>query len=122
METMMSCQRLAFAVLAASFTAAAYHSAQAQAADARLAAEACFEFILPQRYMQLTSPLLFNRCTGATWMLVKSGNRSVYRWVSLQIDDPVTTSSAVAEVPRLQDKPIVPKTKCFEFTGRRFCE
>jgi hypothetical protein len=120
-ESMTSCQRFALAVLAASLTAAAY-SARAQATGARPAAEACFEFILPQRYMQLTSPLLFDRCTGATWVLVKSGNRSVYRWVSLEIDDPITTSSGIAGVPRLQDKPIMPNAKCFEFIGRHFCE
>ena len=121
-ESMMSCQRFALAVLAASLTAAAYHSARAQATGSRPAAEACFEFILPQRYMQLTSPLLFDRCTGATWVLVKSGNRSVYRWVSLEIDDPITTNSGIVAVPRLEDKPIVPNAKCFEFTGRHFCE
>jgi hypothetical protein len=57
-------------------------------------------------------------------VLVRSGSRSVYRWVSLEIDDPLLAGEKdrVAGAPKPQAKPIAPGEKCFEFTGRRFCE
>jgi hypothetical protein len=120
----MSCRRFALAALAASFVAGSTYGASAQASPPKPAAGSCFELILPERRTQLPSPLLFNRCTGATWVLVKSGSRSVYRWVSLEIDDPLLAGEKdrVAGAPKPQAKPSAPGEKCFEFTGRRFCE
>ena len=120
----MSCQRLALIVLAASLVGAPSDGAFAQASGPKQAAGSCFEIILPQPQTQLTSPLLFDRCTGATWMLVRSGTRSVYRWASLAIDDPLLAGGKdrVAVAPKPEAAPGSPGRKCFEFTGRRFCE
>jgi len=103
------------------------------AAETGRAAGSCFEIIVPQRDMQPASPLLFNKCTGATWLLVRSpaasggANRSGrpgYRWVSLEVDDPSPSAAkggtADASIPAAG--PARPDEKCFEFTGRRFCE
>jgi hypothetical protein len=112
------------------------HPAIAQRAQPDRPATECFEIILPQRYMQPASPLLFNRCTGETWMLVgnrrdASGRRGAgrhgYRWVALQVEG---ASAIDAErrrpLPRSQDlrSDVTDETgkKCFVFTGRRFCE
>ena len=120
----MSGQRLALIVLAASLVGAPSDGALAQASGPKQAAGSCFEIILPQPQTQLTSPLLFDRCTGATWVLVRSGTRSVYRWASLAIDDPLLAGGKdrVAVAPKPEAAPGSPGRKCFEFTGRRFCE
>ena len=103
------------------------------AAAPKQAAASCFEIILPQKPRDLTSPLLFNRCTGATWLLVRRGSasggagrraRAAYRWISLDIDDsaPAGGDDRVADAPKPEAEPGAPAEKCFEFTGRRFCE
>jgi hypothetical protein len=107
-------------------------SAVAQGSDPDRSAGACFEIVVPQRNMPPARPLLFNKCTGATWLLVRhparAGNgeraRLVYRWVSLEADRPLLTERG--EPAGTPSAPANgsgrPGQKCFEFTGRRFCE
>jgi hypothetical protein len=113
--------RSALAILALLPVAAASGSG-AQATEA-----VCFEVVIPQRPMQLDSPLRVNKCTGETWILVRSYNvnkgkgRVVYRWVALETENKPqagnggsVASAPKREAPRADDK-------CFEFAGRRYC-
>jgi hypothetical protein len=119
--------RCALAFLAASLAGAPSNGASAQVSESKRGAGSCFEMILPQRQMQLNSPLLFNRCTGATWLLVRNQGtggsaRPAYRWVSLETDDPLPARSKEYHAPKPAGVPNVAGSKCFEFSGRRFCE
>jgi hypothetical protein len=120
--------RCALAFLAVSLAGAPSNGASAQASESKRGAASCFEMILPQRQIQLNSPLLFNRCTGATWLLVRNQGtggsaRSTYRWVSLEVDDPLPARSkgGIDHAPKPAGVPSA-GSKCFEFSGRRFCE
>jgi hypothetical protein len=94
------------------------------------ASSRCFEIIVPQRQTQPDSPLLFNKCTGATWLLVRShkwnGKSRGYRWVSLEVDNLPRVDQSTRIPPSAtatpEAKPPITGEKCFEFTGRRFCE
>ena len=123
---MRLCQ-CALAFLAVSLAGAPSNGASAQASESKRGAASCFEMILPQRQMQLNSPLLFNRCTGATWLLVRhqgtgGSARPTYRWVSLEVDDPLLARSKEHHAPKPAGVPGFTGSKCFEFSGRRFCE
>ncbi len=103
-------------------------SAAAVAAEPDVASSRCFEIVVPQRQMQPDSPLLFNKCTGATWLLAKAGKWNGksrgYRWVSLEIENPVPANQAIRGAPLAapQASPTAPSEQCFDFVGRRFCE
>jgi hypothetical protein len=98
----------------------------------------CFEIIVPERGVPPARPLMFNKCTGATWVLVgryataRHGGRArrlVYRWVSVDADRPVGTArekqspaaaTAILEPPI--SAPAGSRQRCFVFAGRHFCE
>jgi hypothetical protein len=89
----------------------------------------CFEIIAPQRHAEPASPILFDKCSGRTWMLVRrhGGGRhwhnAGYRWVSLARDGAGLPAQAVAPAPAVVSKSPRPGGRnCFVFTGRRFCE
>jgi hypothetical protein len=119
---MMTQSRPAPLLLVVLLVGAPSHGA-AQDARPRSAADPCFEIIRPQRDMRPANLLLFNRCTGATWVLVRSDTRSVYRWVAVQIEDPVLVDRKdQVPAPKVQATTRLPEDKCFNFGGRRFCE
>ena len=93
--------------------------------------DACFEVIVPRRQTP-PAPLLVNRCTGATWLLMRTGEAGVeggrvrlpYRWVALEADRPLPAGREehVTAPSTPSAKAAIPGKNCFEFTGRRFCE
>ena len=97
----------------------------AQAETERLAV-ACFEVTLAQTKPSLTGAMLLNRCSGETWLLVRTHKTnqfpqttSGYRWQPIAID---RVKEAIEPPPG--PVPAIPKqtAKCFIFDGRQFCE
>jgi hypothetical protein len=127
-EGTMNYRKLARCVSAALALGTICIGSAALAAGPDEASSRCFEIIVPQRQMQPDSPLLFNKCTGATWLLVRTGKWNArtrgYRWVSLEADNPprANPDARVAPSPAPAAKPPVPGEKCFEMAGKRFCE
>ena len=88
---------------------------------------ACFEVTTAQTKPSLTHVVLFNRCSGETWLLVRTHKTDqlpqtsgfVYRWRPIAID----RVEKAAELPPHPIPPIrQPTAKCFVFDGRQFCE
>jgi hypothetical protein len=101
--------------------------AKAQAQGPNSLAPSCFEIIAPQRYTQLSSPILFDRCTGETWMLVRSHagspEQTRYRWVILERDSYPEALTDRRQSLHTSHSVIRPsKDKCFQISERRFCE
>ena len=98
----------------------------AQSETERLAV-ACFEVTLAQTKPSLTDVMLLNRCSGETWLLVRTHKTDqlpqtsgfVYRWRPIAID----RAEEGNQVPP-RPVPEIPKAsaKCFIFDGRQFCE
>jgi len=98
----------------------------------------CFEIIAPQRHAHLRTPLLFNKCTGETWLLAaiheeaaqgRRFGRMTYRWILLEIEGKGDRRTAKEEnrvvkapQPSATEAPSIGAGNCFVFTGRRFCE
>jgi hypothetical protein len=95
----------------------------------------CFEIVAPDRHREPAAPLRFNRCTGETWILVrfsaavKDGRRRAsarYRWVALEISEgdwEKEPKAASGVSPHAASKPSkAAEGRCFEFSGRRYCE
>jgi hypothetical protein len=107
--------------VAASLCAVATAWAQTPDRDA----SPCFEIIAPQPNAQPRSPVLLNKCTGDTWLLVpRQGRRARgYHWVRLALGEPAATATPAK--PRTAAPPVAATAgaqKCFVFNGRRFCE
>jgi hypothetical protein len=115
---MMAHRQLALPLVVVLLAGVPDHGA-AQGAASRSPVDSCFEIIRPQRDMPLANLLLFNRCTGATWVLVRSNTRSVYRWRAVHIEDPVLVDSKDQVLAPTEG---IPEARCFNFAGRRFCE
>jgi len=90
-------------------------------------AVACFEVTLAQTKPALADVLLLNRCSGETWLLVRTHKTDqlpqtsgfVYRWRPIAID----RVEKATELPSHPIPPIrQPTAKCFVFDGRQFCE
>lgn len=129
----MSFRLLVQGMLASMLVCTQTSGAAAQALDHDQSVGPCFAIVVPQTQMRLPSPLLFNKCTGETWMLVKTRTRSgtkppagaiSYRWVRLEVER--SFPSSPKDRPVSQPKPVVrpvdAQNGCFEFVGRRFCE
>ena len=90
-------------------------------------AVACFEVTLAQTKPSLTGVMLLNRCSGETWLLVRTHKTDqlpqtsgfVYRWRPIAID----RVEKATELPPHPMPPMrQPTAKCFVFDGRQFCE
>lgn len=81
----------------------------------------CYEVIPPRAKGEPTAPMLVDKCSGRTWVLVRSG-RGVYRWtvVDMDYDKPKTTDRPVTDTQSAKSDGD-PK-KCFTFNNRKFCE
>ena len=80
----------------------------------------CFEIVAAPRHAEPDGPILIDKCTGKTWLLVRHGgrrHRAGFRWVALTFDAaPRGTAAGTSMLPRLDGQ------KCFVFSGRRYCE
>jgi hypothetical protein len=81
---------------------------------------ACFEVLAGPSEMQPAGAILLNRCSGETWILVRTypspaRGTPAYRWSAIIADvaDPKPPANSPAAATR---------DKCFTFQGRRFCE
>jgi len=101
------------------------NAAVARAADSARDA-ACFEVIRPHPQTHPRVPLLLDRCTGATWLLVRGESRGPlgYRWAPLDAPPTVqTTKSDIGNVvPKVGETQAPPTANCFVFAGRRYCQ
>jgi hypothetical protein len=71
---------------------------------------ACYEVVGPGNDSLPKSPILVNKCTGQTYLLVRSGGPKgpqKYDWVPIAI--------------REQPQPTVASRRCFTYDGREFC-
>jgi hypothetical protein len=106
--------RLRFAVLAplASLLFCLFVPALARADNF---APACFQMIAAVPGTLPGSPMLFNRCSGDTYVLSrvrhKKKSRVRYRWVPI----------AIGERQAQPDPKVSGGENCFEFNRRRFC-
>ena len=90
-------------------------------------AVACFEVTLAQTKPSLTDVMLLNRCSGETWLLVRTHKTDqlpqtsgfVYRWRPIAID---RVEKATERPPHSIPSIPQPTAKCFVFDGRQFCE
>ncbi len=89
------------------------------AAEPAVAAQ-CFELIPARSRIEPPSPMLVDKCTGRSWLLVRS--RGSYRWAMIDMDQ---------ARPKATDRPVTDNQpmakdgdgqKCFAFNGRKFCE
>jgi hypothetical protein len=111
------------------------HSCCAQAGQSDHSATTCFQVFQPQRHTLPATPLLLNRCTGETWILVRrpvgTSNRKrsqepAFRWIALEVDQAIAVSER--KDVNVSSRPVPRKSlgvdgrKCFFFTGREFCE
>jgi hypothetical protein len=89
---------------------------------------ACFEVTVTQARPSLTDAILLNRCSGETWLLVRTHKTDhlapttggfVYRWRPIAID---WAEKAVPLSPQPLPTIAKPTAKCFVFDGRQFCE
>ena len=88
------------------------------------AQDGCFEVVAAQG--NLAGSILLNRCSGETWLLVKTNatenGSSAYRWRPIAVEE---TGSAPAPTQAQVPVPPLPKMtggKCFTFDGRQFCD
>lgn len=111
--------RIAYAGLAAS---AAALLALPGAAAAQTASTPCYELIPARAGIEPPAPMLVDKCSGRSWLLVRAG-RGSYRWATLGME---------AEKPKATDRPVTDSqpvrkdggdgSKCFTFNNRKFCE
>jgi hypothetical protein len=83
-------------------------------------ADACYEVIPARAKIEPPAPMLVDKCSGRTWLLVRAGR--AYRWAAVAADE---------EKPKATDRPVVDAQpartdkdaqKCFTFNNRKFCE
>jgi hypothetical protein len=120
--------RIACVALVATLPVVFAASSRAQAPAADRSRATCFEIIAPQRHAEPASPILFDKCSGKTWLLVRAEgrHRPGYRWVSLGMDGQPLGGSPAAERPATSPvaaaAPNSGGRKCFVFAGRQYCE
>jgi hypothetical protein len=105
----------------------------ADAAESDASAGPCFQILPPVLNREPASPILFNKCTGDTWLLVKKNGRAghgkrvaSYRWQRMEVDNTMPQRTSVAGKPAATgpDSPssAVKNRNCFMFNARQFCE
>jgi len=87
---------------------------------------ACFEVIRPHPQTHPRVPLLLDRCTGATWLLVRGESHGPlgYRWAPLEVPAMVQAQKSGNGhiVPKVGETQAPPTGNCFVFAGRRYCQ
>ncbi len=110
-------RQLAGATLA---VAALWPAGANDAALAQGAGPACFEVIAARPNVEPPAPIMIDKCSGRSWVLIRNGKS--YRWslIATETEKPKTTDRAPMEgaAPAPEGGP----QKCFSFNGRKFCE
>lgn len=131
---MIITRRHAFAacLLAGALAGAPTLRALAQAPEAMQPNGACFEVVATHAGTQPEGAILLNRCSGQTWMLVRTrqpsekdgnGGQGAYRWSPIKTADTQVAITPPAPLKIRAPKPTSQTSdKCFTFQGRRFCE
>ena len=87
----------------------------AQPAPSAPASGACYEMLPADANTLPGSPMLINKCTGQTYVLmraaVKASGVPKYRWLPIALDD----------APEGKSKRTPAGHNCFSFDGRQFC-
>lgn len=95
--------------------------AMAQSAPPPPAGGACYEMLPGEANTLPGSPMLINKCTGQTYVLMrgpakgKAAGSPAYRWQPIAVGD---------DAPEARPKPAAAAPaghKCFSFDGRQFC-
>jgi hypothetical protein len=113
--------RLVGYLLAATLVSNLVSGAIAQTPEVGEPTRACYEVIAGRVDSQSEGAILVNRCSGQTWILVRT--RLAYRWSPI-----ATADTQVAASPPSPPKVHFPKpaaqnnSKCFTFQGRQYCE
>jgi hypothetical protein len=96
------------------------HGASAQSESSHTAQKDCIEFVAGRRDTPPCAPMLINKCTGHTFVLVTrqpSGSRGAkhvhYLWQRIFMREPP---------PELASTRTAPGSKCFAYENRLFCE
>ena len=113
----MTASHVAFALTSIALLAGSAGQAAAQSREGQ-----CFEVLAAQPNIAPGGPLLVDKCSGQTWLLTKSHQRSraggiTYRWSPVPVDHP-----AVAKAPAPVAPAAATRERCFTFQGRQFCE
>ena len=97
-----------------------WHCASAQSDLGKTGQESCLEIIAGRAGIPPGAPMLFDKCTGHTFMLIKTrgqgfrgGKPARYVWERIPMREPL---SALASTRR------APTSKCFAYDNRLFCE
>ena len=80
----------------------------------------CFEIVARRGQAEPGGPILLDKCTGKTWLLVRHDGgrrRADFRWKALAFDAAPRPDAAE---PRMA--PRFGGQKCFVFSGHRYCE
>lgn len=99
------------------------------AAAAQTASAPCFELIPARPRIEPPLPMLVDKCSGRTWLLMRAG-RGSYRWAAIDVADDMPKAT---DRPPTDNQPAgkadIPSAekegdgkKCFTFNNRKFCE
>lgn len=99
------------------------------AAAAQTPSAPCFELIPARPRIEPPLPMLVDKCSGRTWLLMRAG-RGSYRWATIDMDSDTpkaTDRPPTDDQPASNaDNPPAEKNgdgkKCFTFNNRKFCE
>lgn len=111
-------------MMRAGLAVAGISAALSNSAVAQTASAPCFELIPAHARIEPQAPMLVDKCSGRTWVLVRS-KRGAFRWAAIHSD---------SEMPKATDRPATDTQpankadkegdakKCFTFNNRKFCE
>ena len=106
--------------------------ALAQAPEDAQPSGACYQVIAGRAGSQPAGTILLNRCSGQTWMLIRThqsagdgidSGQVAYRWRPIPTGDTqVAVTSSTSPKVRALGPASQNNAKCFTFQGRRYCE
>jgi hypothetical protein len=108
-------------ILAGSVLAmAAMPLVSADAVLAQGAGAACFEVIPARANIEPPVPIMIDKCSGRSWVLIRNGRS--YRWALIATDLEKAKTADRAPVDGAAAAPDSGSQKCFTFNNRKFCE
>jgi hypothetical protein len=92
----------------------------ANAALAQSAGAACFEVIPARPNIEPPTPIMVDKCSGRSWVLIRNGRN--YRWALIATEFERAKTADRAPVDGAAAAPESGSQKCFTFNNRKFCE